>query len=96
MRDGYERFEEFWSHFPSWEDPLPGRFRGHEVTHGRWGAALGVLGTVTLPMNVQHDLYEQVILELLEAGERNTNPRNPLHFDSVEGRRNCVSGGQTT
>ena len=37
-----------------------GLFHGVQVTHGRWGAALGVLGTVNLPMGVQHDLYEQV------------------------------------
>ena len=30
-----------------------------------------MLGSLTLPMAVQHDFYELVVLELLEAGERN-------------------------
>ena len=31
-----------------------------------------------------------------EWDQRTVNPRNPLHSDSLEGRRNGVSGGRTT
>jgi WD40 repeat-containing protein SMU1 len=42
-----------------------------DITNGRWGAVLGTMSTISMPKALQQDIYEQVILELLEDGERN-------------------------
>lgn len=40
-----------------------------DILHGKWGSVLNALQFCSLPENKQEDLYEQIILELLEAGE---------------------------
>jgi len=40
-----------------------------DILNGRWSSVLSLLSTCSLPDEKQGDLFEQVILELLEAGE---------------------------
>lgn len=43
-----------------------------DILHGRWGNVLSTLSTCSLPDEKQEDLFEQVIVELLELGEMET------------------------
>ena len=43
-----------------------------DVQHGRWDAVMSVVATLKLPMRLLQDLYEQIVVELLELRELDT------------------------
>ncbi len=43
-----------------------------DVQHGRWDAVMGVAATLKLPAGLLSDLYEQLVLELVEMRELDT------------------------